>query len=174
MVIEECCRPEASQVRKEDRCPQCGEGGKPVGKFTVSVFAKDPALYLHPEELGNHQFFLCETKSCQIVYFSAERALGKDGVRGKVWQKEDDPDLPVCYCFHHTLSSILRELKDGGSTDVLARIAAEVRAGNCRCEVMNPQGSCCLGNVAKAVKAAKELLHGDDLLHAGGPARLVR
>jgi hypothetical protein len=27
-----------------------------------------------------------------------------------------------------------------------------VKAGNCACEVRNPQGSCCLGNVQATVK----------------------
>ncbi len=97
-------------------------------------------------------------KSCLIVYFNNKNhvVFREVDITVRVWQKQQDPDVPACYCFHHTISSIARELEEKGSTDVLARIGAEVRAGNCRCEVTNPQGSCCLGNVAKAVRMAKQ------------------
>lgn len=36
------------------------------------------------------------------------------------------------------------------------RITAEVKAGNCACEIRNSQGSCCLGNVTAAVNRAME------------------
>ena len=32
-------------------------------------------------------------------------------------------------------------------------IKAEVKAGTCRCEMTNPEGVCCLGDVSKEVKA---------------------
>src|SRR6266481_8503338 len=35
---------------------------------------------------------------------------------------------------------------------VANRIAAEVKAGNCACEVKNPSGKCCLGDVTQAAK----------------------
>jgi len=102
-------------------------------------------------------FLMCETKSCDVVYFNSHDgfALRKDELRARVWQKEDDPEVPACYCFSNSVSSIREEIERRGGTDVLARISAEVKSGNCRCEVTNPQGSCCLGNVTKAVRIAK-------------------
>lgn len=46
------------------------------------------------------------------------------------------------------------ELAATGKTTVIERIAAEMKAGFCACEIRNPQGSCCLGNVKAAVKVA--------------------
>jgi len=40
----------------------------------------------------------------------------------------------------------------------LDRITALVRAGRCECEVKNPQGSCCLGNLAAIAKSATAAL----------------
>jgi len=130
---------------------------KPV---TVSVFVKDPSLYLHPEMLPAVGFSMCETKTCDVVYFNSHEGftVKRSGLRTRVWQKEDDPMVPACYCFNNSVSSIRGEIERRGDTDVLARISAEVKAGNCRCEVTNPQGSCCLGNVTKAIRIAKETI----------------
>ncbi|MDE1852845.1 MAG: (2Fe-2S)-binding protein [Thaumarchaeota archaeon] len=156
--VDECCKP---QVRvSERRCPECGNRGKPVQDLTVSVFVKNPSIFLHPERLPPGAFSMCETKSCDVVYFNSHEgsAFRKNELRTKVWQKEDDPAVPACYCFNNSVNSIGREIERRGSTDVLARISAEVKAGNCRCEVTNPQGRCCLGNVTKAIRIAKEKL----------------
>ncbi len=152
---EACCEPRSLEM---GACPMCGRRGKPVPRFTVSVMLRDPVVYMHPERLPDGKYFICEAKSCPTVYFGVANGItfSKDQLRVRVWQKGDDPDVPVCYCFHHTLSSIGEEIARAGGTDVLSRIGAEVKAGNCRCEVTNPQGSCCLGNVAKAVKIAKD------------------
>ena len=139
-------------------CPNCGAKGKSVANLTVSVMVKSSEFYLHPGHLPDGKYFMCEAKACPIVYFNNENhaVFREEDIRVRVWQKQQGADVPACYCFHHTISSIGRELEEKGSTDVLARIGAEIRAGNCRCEVTNPQGSCCLGNVAKAVKMAKQ------------------
>ena len=154
--IEDCCRP--SVQTNSGRCPACGSRGKPVSALTISVFVKDPELYLHPEKLPQGAYSICEEKSCPVVYFTSNNHLAfqKHELRAKVWQKEDDPEVPACYCFNNSVRTIEEELKRNGSTDVVARISLEVKADNCRCEVTNPQGSCCLGNVIKAVKIAKE------------------
>lgn len=153
--VDDCCKPASEQ--KAGVCPTCGTRGKTVPKITVSVMVKDPALYLHQERLPSGKYFLCENRSCPTVYFDLEgTTIGKENVRVRVWQKEDDPEVPVCYCFRHSISSIADELRRTGNTDTASRITSEVRERNCRCEVTNPQGSCCLGNVAKATQIARE------------------
>jgi mercuric ion transport protein len=37
-------------------------------------------------------------------------------------------------------------------------ITAEVKAGNCACEVKNPSGKCCLGEIARAAQGAVRAL----------------
>jgi hypothetical protein len=39
------------------------------------------------------------------------------------------------------------EILDTGKCTSPQWITAEVKAGNCACEIRNPQGFCCLGNV---------------------------
>jgi hypothetical protein len=154
---DECCKVVFSATKS--KCPACGAVGKSVSSFTVSLFLRDPRLYLHEESLPPGSYYMCETRSCPTVYFTDRGVqFSKTDIRVKVWQKEDDPKVPACYCFDNSVVTIQNEIIQTGGTDVISRIGAEVRAGNCRCEVTNPQGSCCLGNVTKAVKIAKENL----------------
>ena len=57
--------------------------------------------------------------------------------------------IPVCYCFGYTEKSIRDEIEQTGASTATASITAEVKAGRCACEVRNPKGSCCLGDVAR-------------------------
>ncbi|HEV2197528.1 MAG TPA: DUF998 domain-containing protein [Candidatus Acidoferrum sp.] len=50
---------------------------------------------------------------------------------------------------------VVQEVDATGDCRIPQRISAEVKAGNCACEVRNPQGSCCLGNVTAVVKRLK-------------------
>lgn len=109
-------------------------------------------------EVNGREFHFCSTRECQVVYFEANgRVLVTDDVRRPVTQK-DPAQAPVCYCFGFTPEMIREELSSTGQSTVVDRIAAEMKSDYCACEVSNPQGSCCLGNVKAAVKAAKAAL----------------
>jgi hypothetical protein len=86
-----------------------------------------------------------------VVYFRPGEVLfRKDDLTARVHQKEpDDPTVPVCYCFGWTPEKILAEIETTGKSTAFEQITAEVKADNCYCEVTNPQGSCCLGNVSR-------------------------
>ena len=105
---------------------------------------------------NQQEFCFCKTTTCDVVYFLPGRPLFRtDDLSVRVGLKEpDDPAAPVCYCFGWTPEKIRTELAATGSSTVIDQIKAQVKAGNCYCEVTNPQGSCCLGNVAKAVQQA--------------------
>ena len=66
-------------------------------------------------------------------------------------QAQEDP-IPICYCFGHTVASAREEIARTGHSTVVARITAEIHAGHCACEIKNPAGSCCLGDVSRVVK----------------------
>jgi len=67
--------------------------------------------------------------------------------------KEREAPRPVCYCFGHTVESIRERWRNGpehrGHLD-----QGECGARECSCEVLNPKGICCLGDVNKVVKEA--------------------
>src|SRR5690606_3948178 len=79
-------------------------------------------------------------------------------VKVPVYQKDPGEDVPVCYCFGWTRRRIRDELAQTGKSTASATIAAHVKAGRCGCEVNNPQGACCLGNVQAVVRQWKATL----------------
>lgn len=55
------------------------------------------------------------------------------------------------------MDGIAAGVDHGGKSTAVAKITEYVEAGKCACELRNPQGSCCLGNVAQAFRqSAKE------------------
>ncbi len=98
--------------------------------------------------------FFCRTADCPTVYFAAdgEQRFHEGMLRERVHQKHSGgEDVFVCYCFRHTRRSIKAELSRTGRTSVVESITAGIQAGKCACEIRNPQGSCCLGNVRTVV-----------------------
>jgi hypothetical protein len=87
------------------------------------------------------------------VYFGdAGDRFGTGDVRVPVWQKEPSGERLLCYCFGETESGIRRELLEHGHADVVARIREHISAQRCACDIRNPRGACCLGDVMAAVK----------------------
>jgi hypothetical protein len=81
---------------------------------------------------------------------SAGRRAGS--VKVRVGVKVTDPPRPICYCFGHTVESLREEVATTGLSKAVGALQAAVKAGTCRCDVMNPSGRCCLGDVVKALK----------------------
>ena len=111
---------------------------------------------LRPEALARlsapaHRF--CPTRSCPVVYFGEGEAFDREEVAVPVFHKEPAGDRTVCYCFAISEADLRREVAETGRSTATQRITEHVRAGRCACEVRNPQGRCCLGNVAAVVKA---------------------
>jgi hypothetical protein len=103
-------------------------------------------------------FNFCRSASCAVVYFNGRGlVLNKADVRQRIGVKETEDPVPVCYCFGFTERMIVEELQATGQCTIPQRITAEVKAGNCACEVRNPQASCCLGRVTAAVKRLRAL-----------------
>jgi len=70
----------------------------------------------------------------------------------RVGAKETADPIPICYCFGFTRQDIWDEIRSTGKSTVAKRITAEVEAGRCACEVKNPSGKCCLGDVTRTAK----------------------
>lgn len=108
-------------------------------------------------ETGSFSF--CRTATCDVVYFNERgTVLTKAEVRQRVGLKETEDPVPICYCFGFTEAMAVEEIRATGKCAIAQRITAEVKAGNCACEIRNPQGSCCLGNVTAAVRRATEVV----------------
>jgi hypothetical protein len=108
------------------------------------------------DSVGKPGFFFCPTRQCSVVYHHPEgQLLRKSDLRLRVGLKESEDPIPLCYCFGFTEAMLAQDLKADGSSSIPRRIAAELKAGNCTCEMHNPQGVCCLANVNEALKRLK-------------------
>jgi hypothetical protein len=102
--------------------------------------------------LAEAPYRFCATATCGVVYFAPESVFRIEDVVVPVFQKEPEGERTVCYCFAITESDLRREMVEKGSSTAADRITALVKADRCACEVRNPQGTCCLGNVTAAVR----------------------
>ena len=151
-MSDSCCstsqRPPASRS-----CPASDFRGKPVEWLTVAALA---ARRVPPRQ----DFWLCEDSDCDVVYFGEDGTLLGTSDMRVIPSFKGSPsqnDL-VCYCFLYSRQDIEDELKASGDTTIFERISAEVKAGNCACEVRNPSGKCCLGDVKRAIQETRERL----------------
>jgi hypothetical protein len=106
-----------------------------------------------------HRF--CPGAECPVVYFGQDEIFDRDDVMVPVFQKEPSGHRTVCYCFAISEDDVRSEIVASGRSMAAERIAGLVSADRCACEVRNPQGSCCLGNVAAAIKAAQEAVQSE-------------
>jgi len=129
-------------------CPHCSNAGKSVSLLTLKHQVK--LAHLAAVEAG--PFVFCRTPDCPVVYFNAvDTLLSLADVRQRPTAKTSvNPQL--CYCFGFDTETARAEIRATGQCTVPRRIAAEMKADRCACEIRNPQGSCCFGNVTAAVK----------------------
>lgn len=110
------------------------------------------------EEVTKPGFQFCRSAECDVVYFHPDgERLAKADVRIRVGLKETEDPVPICYCFGFTEAMAREEIESSGKCTIPDRIASEMKAERCACEVRNPQGSCCLGNVTAAVERLRGL-----------------
>jgi len=143
-----------------NHCPRCGQPGRPVALQTLKHQVKPE----HLETVETGPFNFCRTATCDVVYFDRGTALTKADVRQRIGVKETQDPVPICYCFGFTEAMVAEEIRATGKCTIPQRITAEVKAGNCACEIRNPQGSCCLGKVSAAVKKAMKAIHASPAL----------
>lgn len=158
--MSDCCSDEPAGVAQSNSdsrkplCPNCSAPGRPVPAITLKHMVQPEFL----EVVNKEGFLFCRTPDCGVVYFHPDgETLEKADLRVRVGVKETEDPVPVCYCFGFTERMLLEEIQATGGTTIPQRIAAEMKAERCACEVRNPQGSCCLGNVKAAAKRAQQL-----------------
>jgi hypothetical protein len=153
--MSSCCGPEKpADAMSAERCPVSGSAGRAVGRKTIEALLTERALMrLTP---GDCRF--CPDADCEVVYFgSGDMRFTTEDIRVGVWQKQPVGDRQVCYCFGESEGSIRAEIEAEGCSSAVARIREHIVAGRCACEIRNPRGSCCLGDVMAAIERATAL-----------------
>lgn len=135
-------------------CPGCGTVGRKIDTITPKALLTSAALRCGIP--GEPRF--CANVTCDIVYFGDEVFFTTADLVIEVFAKTSRASVPVCYCFGYTPAMIGREVAQTGSSSARQMIIAEVQARHCACEVRNPKGSCCLGDVAIVERRAQELI----------------
>ncbi len=131
-------------------CPVNGARSKQVDMVTVKSLVRRLPLGMR-----NTQYYFCDSSECEVVYFplDTQAPLFRRGdLMVRVGAKETEEPIPVCYCFGFTREDIESEVAETGSSTIAEQISTEVKAGNCACEMKNPFGKCCLGDVTRAAE----------------------
>jgi hypothetical protein len=148
-----CCAPTDLVEHRANvyACPGCGKHGRQVALITVQA-----QVAVSLQELVASPYQLCASPGCAVVYYAAGAPpITRAQVREHVFPKEATPDVLICHCFRHSLGAI-QQSDQVGRAAILANIVAGTRQGQCACELRNPQGRCCLGDV-------RRLMRGDEL-----------
>ena len=116
-------------------CPQCGAVGPEVPRRTVVAVTRTP--------LPRQQTLrLCRTPACELIYY-AEPGAWIEATALSLRPVFKGGDV-VCFCFLHRADA------DGQlCAGVVEAITDRVRARDCSCDLRNPSGKCCLGELRR-------------------------
>ena len=147
--MSSCCSAGKTAEPGTSRCPESDSSGSAVDRQTVKALLTETAL----QRLTSSDYRFCPDAACDVVYFAGDgmRFTTAD-VRVPVWQKLPFGSRPVCYCFGESEASIRLEIESDGRSAAVERVRAHIAAGRCACELRNPRGACCLGDLIAAVK----------------------
>ena len=169
-------------------CPSCGEKGKRVSTVTLEAlleeeFAKSWTADNHSCRgatgegckpiNGETAWRFCESRDCDVVYFSEEgdTTFTKSQLKVPVGVKEEAGERPLCYCFGHSVASIKKEFRTKSQSKALEDIRTKMKDPGCRCATENPSGSCCLGSVAKGINIAQVELEASEVQPSATPSK---
>lgn len=132
-------------TERTTQCPACAQIGAAVDRITLKAL-------LTPDGLRRGipaQPRYCATADCPVVYFDVDGTVtfAEADLIVPVYAKHpNNTSVPVCYCFGVTVGA----MANGGRARKLREsVAREVQAQRCACEVKNPKGGCCLGDLVR-------------------------
>lgn len=146
----DCCPPSSNVEPVKTNCPSCGEKGKNVPLITLkSLLTASSLQTIEPD----NTYSFCSNSSCNTVYFSGthSQTFAVDTLKVPVFQKKSDMHVPVCYCFDWTRECLVQAVSH--NQQPIEHIKEQVQSNRCGCEVNNPQGACCLGNVTAYLRS---------------------
>lgn len=149
----DCCttNDQISELSDSDTCPACMVVGKKVKLLTMKSMLKPSTLAYLNAELAH---YFCATNNCDVVYYDTDKKTYLSSeIKVPVHQKDASLMIPVCYCFDWTKEKIKQSVEKGLTSLPVEHIRNNIKENRCGCEVNNPQGSCCLGNVTKFIKS---------------------
>lgn len=144
-----CCNSENNNRKLSIQCKGCSQMGIPAKRITLEHLIKEDKLSL----IRDVQYFFCSTPTCNVVYFSRNGdVFYKTDLKVRVGIKETEEPILVCYCFGYTKKLIQDDIAQNGYSTIEVKIKKSIKLKECKCEITNPKGVCCLGDVDKIVK----------------------
>ena len=148
-AMADSCSPGPDKFGRFVACRTCGTSGKPVESPTVKALLTAEALARYEDAA----YRFCPDATCAVVYFAETgTTFTTDDVRARVWQKEPPGHRTFCCCFGENEADIAREIEQTGRSGAVQRVRAHIAAQRCACEIRNPRGACCLGDLQAAVE----------------------
>lgn len=163
-MTDSCCStsaPATTVPAASGSCPACEQPGKRVPHVTLQSL-----LLVDLRELRASDYRFCAAADCPVAYFATDgsQTFTVTQVRVPIWQKAPAPATLVCYCFKITSAMICADTQGTDGSTIVAQIQAGIKDGLCACEITNPQGSCCLGNVGREVARVAGAMSGNSRL----------
>lgn len=149
--MDECCCPPPETATKL-ACPTCLQTAGRVEAVTVKAL-------LRPEALGRITlagFYFCPGSACDTVYFSEGQVFRTGDLSVDVWQKQPAGRRTFCYCFGENEAEMRAELQTTGRINAVERVRHHIAERRCACDIKNPRGTCCLGELGRAVQRIVE------------------
>lgn len=146
-------------------CQECQKPGSIVSLKTITSLLK---LEIQSTINRDLDYFFCSTQDCNIAYFSLESTshFSKQDLIVPVGLKEiknNDATATLCYCFNFTAAMIRAEIEYASNTTILGQIKTRMQANACECEIKNPSGHCCLGEIAHFIKSEQKDCHSKNI-----------
>jgi hypothetical protein len=132
-------------TERSTRCPKCQQVGAAVDRITLKALLTPDGLRRGVPKQPHY----CATRECAVVYFDRHEnvTFAETELIVPVYAKHpDDAAMPACYCFAVSVGAMC---DTAGARDLREMVAREVQAGRCACEVKNPKGACCLGDLVR-------------------------
>lgn len=150
--MTDCCgKDQIVHIEHQESCPSCERKGKKVKLITVKSMLIPSGL----ETLNaNSNHYFCSTETCNVVYFDTDnKTYLISEIKEIVHQKDNSSSALICYCFGWTREKIKDYLNQEEKVNPIEHIRENIKEKRCGCEVNNPQGSCCLGDVTSHIKS---------------------
>jgi len=130
-------------------CGGCGKIGRDVARQTVVHQVKSERL----PSVGSEDYKFCSSPECPVVYYSPSgKRFAVDDVRELVTSKTEGDARPLCYCFGFTEGLARTEIAIKGESSIPAQVSQFIKERLCACEIRNPSGVCCLGEINRTLK----------------------
>ena len=130
---------------KSHYCPANGKAYSSVKRKTLLHHISDP--WQNP--LIEQGYYFCTDPGCDVVYFGQDNTVvHTNGLRTSVWQKSNDQNATICYCFGISKKLALSDSKM--KDNIIAFVTEQTKQSLCSCETSNPSGHCCLKDFANS------------------------